>query len=155
MKFSFGMLTAALLASSATASYPKMPNTGKDWVTLQDGVEFQPAMNNEDTRVAEAVEHARLRFLSGMEGTASSYESQFIDGSETYYSIPSQAWRYLGFMVDCNMADTDENQDQNRQYDTCGRYLLWAAVSKSKVQWNRIHPNRNRVSWIHGFISFA
>jgi hypothetical protein len=128
------LLLSAAVGSTMAAPMLKenIPTSGKDWITLKEGVEFQPAIENyEDPQVQEAVEHARVRFLSGQESESSAYEAQFIDGSETFYAVPSQAWRYIGFFVDCN--ESYEVQD-NRQLEenkdvTCGRYLLWAAVS--------------------------
>jgi hypothetical protein len=123
------------MAASSSMLKENIPSTGKDWITLKEGVEFQPAIENydEDPQVQEAVEHARLRFLSdGKESESSRYEAQFIDGSETFYAVPSQAWRYIGFYVDCNEGYVPVDWDRRRlEEDTvgCGRYLLWAAVS--------------------------
>jgi hypothetical protein len=109
----------------------RIPSTGNEWVSLKDGVEFQPAMDHEDPKVSKAVEQARLRFLSQTsEGESSAYETQFIDGSETYYAVLSQAWRYIGFFVDCNGISRDNRMlEEGNGGDACGRYLLWAAVS--------------------------
>lgn len=77
------------------------------------------------------------RFLSR---SSSGYELEFIDGSETYYNDYAQAWRLLGFYVDCNSphnnynecsnnndgGGNNNNDDDNSQAD-CQRYLLWAA----------------------------
>ena len=74
------------------------------------------------------------------------YSKQFIDGGETYYDEYSQAWRLLGFYIDCDSpyeregdcggGGGAENNQEAVQYDEngnpvkhCVRYLLWAAVS--------------------------
>jgi len=70
-----------------------------------------------------------------------SYENQFIYAGETYYNDYAQAWRLLGFYVDCNAPynnnnecdwgnDDNDNADENgEQQQPCQRFLLWAAVS--------------------------
>ena len=94
-------------------------------------------------------------FLSEMITTCSSstssasslsYENQFIYAGETYYNDYAQAWRLLGFYVDCNAPynnnnecdwgndghgdDDNDNDDENgEQQPPCQRFLLWAAVS--------------------------
>lgn len=50
------------------------------------------------------------------------------DAGEVAYSEYSQAWRMLGFYIDCS---ADEDQDRRHLEDnqgSCQRYLLWAAV---------------------------
>jgi hypothetical protein len=122
-------------ATMATSEKPmlksRIPSTGNEWVSLKDGVEFQPAMDHHDPEVNKAVEAARLRFLAqNSEGETSAYEAQFVDGSETYYAILSQAWRYIGFFVDCNGYSRDDRRlEDGGDVSSCGRYLLWAAVS--------------------------
>jgi hypothetical protein len=56
----------------------------------------------------------------------------FADGIGEYDEY-QQAWRFLGFMVDCN-AKTSDDDDGSGSGDSgtgdgCKRYLLWAAVS--------------------------
>ena len=38
-------------------------------------------------------------------GSTLGYETEFIDGSSTYYNDYAQAWRLLGFHTDCNASD--------------------------------------------------
>ena len=132
----------------------KLPTTGQDWISLGDesgsGIEYQPNdFDDEDPETARHLRAIRDRaLLSFGEGH---YSKQFIDGSETYYDEYSQAWRLLGFYVDCNSpyvhqgdcggggGEEDQDRQQNDiQYDAngkviknCVRYLLWAAVSKT------------------------
>lgn len=53
------------------------------------------------------------------DASSSQVEPFFVDSRNTYYDGYQQAWRYLGFYVDCY---TKEGQK------VCQRYLLWAAV---------------------------
>jgi hypothetical protein len=47
------------------------------------------------------------------------------------YDEYQQAWRLLGFMIDCNSADDDDGGSGSGSQDTtddgCARYVLWAA----------------------------
>jgi hypothetical protein len=100
-----------------------IPSSGKDWYTLENGVEFQPS-DDADLRL----EHARKLWGSSKKQD----DPIFLDGSETYYDANAQAWRLLGFYIDCNHCDDGLNEAaciQAGQQTTCQRYLLWAAVS--------------------------
>lgn len=67
----------------------------------------------------------------------------YADTTQTYYDGYAQAWRYLGWYVDCNGGSTRYNQrsqhsgsNDNNQYvgnNYCQRYLMWAAVSYNEV----------------------
>lgn len=61
----------------------------------------------------------------------------FADGIGEYDEY-QQAWRFLGFMVDCNTRQSDDDGNNNGggsgswdggTGEGCKRYLLWAAVS--------------------------
>lgn len=109
-----------------------IPSSGKDWYTLDNGVEFQPS-DNVDPRV----EHVRKLW-----GNSNAQDDPiFVDGSETKYDENAQAWRLLGFYVDCNHCDDANNEAEclaagEKTY--CQRYLLWAAVSEANML-----PSRN------------
>ena len=145
--------------SSATRDMPSvkglldknnLPTTGQDWISLGDksgsGLEYQPNdFNDEDPETARRLRAIRDRTLLSW-GTKD-YSTQFIDGGETYYDEYSQAWRLLGFYIDCDSPYEDEGGcgggggGDNDQQDVdangnpvkhCVRYLLWAAVSKNE-----------------------
>jgi hypothetical protein len=107
-------------------------NTGRDWVTLDNGVQFQPGQEM-DPRI----EHVR-KLWSGNQDVDPYYEA-FIDGGETYYDEHSQAWRALGLYIDCDANEADYDYDdcrrslQEDQQGGCLRYMLWAAVSTCVV----------------------
>ena len=77
----------------------ELPDTGAEWQTLEDGTEFQPATND-------------IRFLKRRSdsGSTSGYENIFVDGSGTYYNDYAQAWRLLGFYIDCNAPQINGNE---------------------------------------------
>ena len=125
----------------------ELPQTpGEDWTTLENGVEFLPAADL--TPLAQ--QHMR-RLTGGAYAAAGVYEQAMIDSTETYYDgtsgcsspadsgfssntnpfmvcqYPSwtdyaQAWRSLGFYIDCTYSSGDGSG--------CQRFILWAAVSK-------------------------
>lgn len=109
-------------------------NTGRDWVTLDNGVQFQPGQEM-DPRI----EHVR-KLWSGNQDNFDPYHEAVIDGGETVYDEYSQAWRALGFYIDCDANEADyyeEGGDRRRslkeedqQQGACLRYMLWAAVSR-------------------------
>lgn len=65
-------------------------------------------------------------------------ENAFADTSQTYYDGYAQAWRYLGWYVDCNggssryWSRSDGGSHDSQDYSKignnyCQRYLMWAA----------------------------
>jgi hypothetical protein len=131
--------TAAVVLTMSTLSsaikYPlqldKLPDTGEQWQSLKNGNEFQPAKDLSPL----AQEH--LRRLSNTEDdtayATSEYEKLFVDGSETYYDEYAQAWRALGFYIDCDFTSDYDDQDggDNQGSGGCQRFMLWAAVSSN------------------------
>jgi len=155
-------MTLALLAGTTsvkkTSATPEVftkknaPNTGEQWQTMPNGVEFQPAGD-----LSPLAQHHLRRLTnwqdyapnSGIQtGTSDPYSSIFIDGSETYYDEYAQAWRALGFYIDCDYCedengacflygedgDEDEGNQGGNENDgdynngkTCQRFMLWAA----------------------------
>ena len=79
---------------------------------------------------------ANYGYSSSVYGT-----NAYADSSATYYDGYAQAWRYLGWYVDCNGGSSryydrsggggsgsgDESYVGNNY---CQRYLMWAAVSR-------------------------
>ena len=118
MRFLLLALCSSLVASHSLLK--DLPDAGGEWVSLPDGSSsFQPASSND-----RALRAAQQRFLG--------QSVPYVDGSETYYDDYAQAWRMLGFYIDCS-----KNQNWNGEQDGgdgannygCRRYLLWAAVS--------------------------
>ena len=148
--------------SSATRDMPSikglldknnLPTTGQDWISLGgdksgSGLEYQPNdFGDEDPETARRLRAIRDRTL--LSWGSKDYSTQFIDGGETYYDEYSQAWRLLGFYIDCDSPYEDEGgcggggggDNDQQEVDAngnpvkhCVRYLLWAAVSKNRMQ---------------------
>jgi hypothetical protein len=108
-----------------------IPTTGADWITLPNGQEFQPATfggdgadgdagsadhshsdhsNHSDSEQERAkLVRAQRRFLG--------YRDNFVDGTETFYSERSQAWRLLGVYIDCDAQDNGDDHKDRRDRD--------------------------------------
>ena len=160
MQFSLNTWKSLVVASSllltknqatATSSNTKLslnghlkdlPDTGREWVTLADGGEFRPAEDFDLSLLDDEVISQQLRkqqqdrHLMRNSNNHAGYSNQFQDGSATYYNDYAQAWRLLGFYIDCNAPLNnvnecyDEGGDNNNEdgSSACQRYLLWAAV---------------------------
>lgn len=118
----------------------ELPDTGEEWTTLKNGVEFQPAGN------LSPLSEYHLRKLTSSSGSnnknsgddqgeyGGAFEKMFVDGTETRYDEYAQAWRALGFFVDCdyvgnNNDEQNDNDDNQKNTGGCQRFMLWAAVS--------------------------
>lgn len=99
----------------------------ENWVSLSSTTEFLPAPSGS----SQELRQAQRRFLG--------YADSFVDGN-TYYDEYSQAWRVLGWYIDCSeyssqrMVRRLENANQDDAGNNgaestlqCERYLLWAA----------------------------
>lgn len=127
------LLCQAELVSSLRDFIPKsdlaklIPKSREnDWVSLDQDTEFLPA----DVSGA-AFSSSVARQLASSTNTYNPYASQaFVDGAYEYNGY-QQAWRYLGFMIDCDN-NGGSNQDDHKSGDQgtgegCSRYVLWAA----------------------------
>jgi hypothetical protein len=152
------LLLVGTPGSVATAAAVTPPSTGLDWISLGEGIEFQPAPVEEAEATPEyrhRLRQAQDRFLAEQSSSSSSSSSStshqknvaFVDSAETYYDGYAQAWRYIGFYTDCSpnqsvSSDYDDRRNRRRnnkdrdlnsaddEETPCYRYLLWAAVSK-------------------------
>ena len=50
------------------------------------------------------------------------------------YDEQQQAWRYLGFVIDCDSATDDDASWDGGTGEGCTRFVLWAAVSCKVAQ---------------------
>jgi hypothetical protein len=106
-----------LMAATADSSFIRQSDLPHDkWLSLQRNVEFLPAVDT-------------TRRLSSSNKSPYNVEP-FVEG-ESDYDEYQQAWRYLGFMIDCN--DGGNYDDDGGSWDGgtgegCSRYLVWAAV---------------------------
>jgi hypothetical protein len=146
------LLQVAALASSATAtknfqtpsgsSYIKkedLPVTGNEWVSLDRNIEFLAAENvplsnfgfNPPRRNLDEDEVEQAR-----EDNAQYRVQPFVEGVSDY-DENQQAWRLLGFMIDCDDKYSDADDDEYGQ--GCSRYVLWAAVRTVPIIYIMIH----------------
>jgi len=89
---------------------------------------------------------------SGTWETYNPYSVQpFVEGMGNYDEY-QQAWRMLGFMIDCNQvsyAKYGNNNNNNRKHSNdgssstgCARYIIWAAVSFCGRRAEYVKPSR-------------
>eukprot|EP00566_Odontella_aurita_P013132 CAMPEP_0113600024 /NCGR_PEP_ID=MMETSP0015_2-20120614/42478_1 /TAXON_ID=2838 /ORGANISM="Odontella" /LENGTH=476 /DNA_ID=CAMNT_0000508237 /DNA_START=85 /DNA_END=1512 /DNA_ORIENTATION=+ /assembly_acc=CAM_ASM_000160 len=120
--------------SSSFIRKSDLPANG-NWVSIKRTVEFLPATSN--GRVLDGMDGVMDEALRRQLETSpnndldSPYSSQpFVDG-ESNYDEYQQAWRFLGFMIDCNdgVGDDDDAGDNwdGGTGEGCHRYILWAA----------------------------
>lgn len=136
-----GLTTAYLHGSVDDETSKQLPSTSsEDWISLANGLEFQPGhQDSNDPRMQAARDEAQSRLLGSSSSTAWSstpYSSLFADSQNTNYDGYQQAWRYMGFYIDCSTANSNNNGNNNHRdlkegeggNMGCTRYLLWAAV---------------------------
>ena len=121
------------------------PKQMKNWISLSKDVEFLEADSKFAKRPPPSNKKKIRRHLdegeddetttSGKWDTNNPYSVQpFVEGISEYDEY-QQAWRMLGFMIDCNPTTAEyENESQHSNSgdatdDECARYVLWAAVS--------------------------
>ncbi|VEU40007.1 unnamed protein product [Pseudo-nitzschia multistriata] len=106
---------------------------------MSEDVQFMPNSNlrplRKPTRKLRKLESAEAEEEEG-ESTTGAWEAYdpysvqpFVEGMSEYDEY-QQAWRLLGFMIDCNMSDDDDNNGSgsgDTTEDGCARYVLWAA----------------------------
>lgn len=95
-----------------------------NWISLDPDTQFLPA---DQSGAAFSSEVARR--LASSSSSYNPYASQpFADGAYEYNAY-QQAWRYLGFMIDCdsNVSDQDDHDSGDSTGEGCSRYVLWAA----------------------------
>lgn len=136
---------------------------GEDWTTLENGMEFMPAAD------LSPLGQVHLRRLTDGVYSGTGFDKVFLDGAETYYdgalkwlltlALPkmgclliisslclllnieyAQAWRALGFYIDCNY-EGDGGGDGDNGGDDCKRLLLWAAVSSFLLFFCKVFSN--------------
>ena len=121
----------------------KAKNNGQ-WMSVSEDVEFM-----QNTNLPPLPRSPKIRKLETGEGdeegeeegsTTGAWEEHdpysvqpFVEGMSEYDEY-QQAWRLLGFMIDCNSADDDDASGSGSEdvtEDGCARYVIWAAVSNA------------------------
>ena len=126
MKFSSRLLSVLLLMATVSSSVNAMmksnpnpnnnlqqPPEGK-WMTLQDGTEILiPDTTN--PYVLEA--QSRMLKATSLERSYEryTYYNKMVDSSETYYAEYAQAYRLVGFYIDCNVGEHYYSDDERRR----------------------------------------
>jgi len=158
-----GLLTSDVADARAAASSNRassfirrgdLPETGTEWISLHETVEFLPSSSEFDMNMlprtfgtGQLNQLSRQRKLEQDEDEEeeddTTYQNRqdnpqyrvqpFVEGVSDYDEY-QQAWRLLGFMIDCDDGSTDDDGGSGSQddYDTglgCARYVVWAAVS--------------------------
>jgi hypothetical protein len=125
------LVTTAAVKVVPHGKLSELPTTGEEWTTLQNGMEFQPSAN-----LSPLAQYHLRRLTTDEDFQVNSFQKIFIDGTETYYDEYAQAWRVLGWYIDCDFVaennDNDSNDNDNdndNEGSGCQRFLLWAAVS--------------------------
>jgi hypothetical protein len=133
---------------------PFMDETRDDqWQSLNPDAEFFPMTNVDPTIVKRFLEQNDASSSSSSatmdDNDLSAFDSiynvqPFANGVDNYDEY-QQAWRLLGFIIDCNPLVDDDvyggggGSGSGDKYtdDECSRYVLWAAVSRSYCTSNR------------------
>jgi hypothetical protein len=122
------------------------------WTSLSKDVQFLPVL--EQKQRLQQHQHQqqvrgrerRLRKLDEEEDMMEEaveynpYNLQPFNEALSDYNQYQQAWRMLGFMIDCDTTDGESRQyqshdrsgDEGVQDDGCVRFVVWAAVSIGK-----------------------
>lgn len=146
------VLTAALLLLLLLSCIVHVCDAGghnfeQRWMsTLNGDLEYQAAPNLSplaELHWRRLTNSATISASDYFNHNFNQYLTMYADGSETYYDEYAQAWRFLGFYIDCDddvqFEDLQQRNNQDQQdrndnvqatsYSICRRYLLWAAVS--------------------------
>lgn len=121
------------------------------WIAMSEDVKFLPVdelpqlpvkksrrlgPDDEDQEEEEAGDEEETETTEYWNGYNPYSVQPFIEGMGDYDEY-QQAWRFLGFMIDCNSVSNDEKNDRHGSNDVtengCARYLIWAAVSTLQV----------------------
>jgi hypothetical protein len=124
-------------------------NVRQKWQSISEDVEFVPSDSIDQALVGRFLADQQQYYYNDDadnsnddERAANAAKYQKIYGVEPFsygneeYDEYQQAWRLLGFIIDCNPIVDDDyyggsgSQDQGTE-DGCARYVLWAAVSRS------------------------
>ena len=133
------VVSTATTANSHLRFIPKSDLPSEQWISLDPSTEFHAASTSQSRATVTAIDMASRQLSSTSSSSSSNpYETQpFVEGISDYSSY-QQAWRLLGFMIDCDVINTGEggSGDKNKNGgngnqptgEGCQRYVVWAAV---------------------------
>ncbi|KAL7530511.1 hypothetical protein ACHAXR_003532, partial [Thalassiosira sp. AJA248-18] len=113
------------------------PERAENWISTSEDVEFLPLMNTNNNK-KKSNNNKKNKDARSAEETTGAYEDYdpfsvqpFVEGMSEYDEY-QQAWRLLGFMIDCNTVNDDDYEASGGSGDEiteegCARYVLWAA----------------------------
>jgi hypothetical protein len=141
---------SALISNQQT---PIMRDGTNQWMSLDPSMEYMPVISHNNHRTLQNGNNAAsLQFYYGdlqdnnnqaLDDNSNPYRIQPFTSGVNDYDEYQQAWRMLGFMIDCDVHDGDEWREGAQQShsrddndgttsDGCERFILWAAVSSNK-----------------------
>ena len=112
-------------------------NTDGQWRSVSEDVEVMMNTNLPPLPKSRKLDETEASTTTGSYTEYDPYSVQpFVEGMSEYDEY-QQAWRLLGFMIDCNGATDDDGEQsgsgsEDTTEDGCARYVLWAAVSTTK-----------------------
>lgn len=151
----------------------EIPNTGGEWMSINPETEFQintDAFNTGNPEEDEKRRNTLQRLLEGNDDDiptandaySNPYKDQaaFVEGSGTYYSGYAQAWRYVGYYVDCeygygNNNNKDRKLNDNDNDSGCSRYLLWGAYVNPNYGGNGLYEYQFYNRWDDEWTSYC
>jgi len=127
-------LSRYLSQSSSSSSSSKYFESDSQWLSVSEDLEFLP--NTDLPPLPKSPNKRKLEMEEGEDSTTGAWEEYdpysvqpFVEGMSEYDEY-QQAWRLLGFMIDCNSVDDDDGSGSGSEdvtEDGCARYILWAA----------------------------
>lgn len=135
--------SAGVASSSSSSSSYSFPDLGtidmENLQDLQDLEELLKAENQNSAASPELMDSIKARYLAGVQS-----RDLFLYAGKSWYSGWQQAWRMLGWFVDCSNPRPgggdhhrrmpDDHGDQNQGNGQCTRYLMWAAYIDPNYQ---------------------
>ena len=143
MNLSNTIITIAVIAIASTKHVVFSSNT-PSWMSVTPNIKFKPTNTNsmDENIIKASTNEAIDRFLTSVDGY--DYEDNnmnvYTSGLESldeYYDSYQLAWRLLGFYVDCNYGDNNDNKRKTRKLNNnndenegiCKRLVMYGVVS--------------------------
>lgn len=137
-------------------------NSNGQWHSVSEDVEVM--MN---TNLPPLPKNRKLQEDGSTTGSYTEFDpysvQPFVEGMSEYDEY-QQAWRLLGFMIDCNSSSDDDEEgsgsgSEDTTEDGCARYVLWAAYVDLDYEGSGIgeyqYWDRNSQSWNQTACAYA
>ena len=102
------------------------------WISLNEETEFLQVDEEAARKIGSNSPYETVRKLGN-----NPYANRVFADGEVVYDEYQQAWRYLGFMIDCDSSNDDDGDggggrsNDGATGEGCNRFVVWAAVSTS------------------------